>query len=169
MSMNPCGAVFDPTGEALTDRDPCVRLAGHVGEHTDRSGITWTDIDEGDGPEPGHFGTPARQDPNEGETEAKLDKVRMELIDLNFVADMAQQLQKGIRANRVPWGWTQYDPKEFVPLLRGSILRHLRATETGLLAKDSDTGASHWAAIAVNAMMCWGLERIEAGIDKVRG
>ncbi len=110
-----------------------------------------------------------KQDPNEGETEAKLDKIRMELIDLNFVADMATQLQKGIRAKRVPWGWTQYDPEEFVPLLRGSFLRHLRATETGLLAKDSDTEASHWAAIAVNAMMCWGLERIEAGIDKVRG
>ncbi len=155
--------------ESPDGRFRCDLTTGHGSDHRagggTRWGVNWPETK----PEPGHFGTPETQDPNEGETEAKHEKIRMELIDLNFVADMATQLQKGIRANRVPWGWTQYDPKKFVPLLRGSILRHLRATETGLLAKDSDTEASHWAAIAVNAMMCWGLERIEAGIDKVRG
>ncbi len=134
----------------------CLGPAGHTGVHYNGCGVTWAEVPSD------------TADPNAGEAETKHGKVRMELIDLNFVRDMAKQVQYGIRGTRVPWGWTLYDPDEWVPLLRGSILRHLTAAQEETLAKDSDTGASHWAAIAVNAMMCFGLERIKLGIDKKR-
>lgn len=94
----------------------------------------------------------------EPDTAMKDGKLQMELVDLDFVADMALQLQAGLKGDRQPDDWKKLDPVKYLPKYRGAVLRHLRAAHTQG-AVDPDTGASHWAAVAVNAMICFWLER----------
>ena len=87
-------------------------------------------------------------------------KLMLELVDLEFVADMARQLQAGLVGDRVPDGWRKLDPATWLPKYRGALLRHLVAAQRGPGAIDEQTGATHWAGVAVNAMICGVLERI---------
>lgn len=85
----------------------------------------------------------------------------MELVDLDFVADMAKQLQAGLKGDRVPDGWRTLNPDKWLPSYRGAVLRHLRHAHGMRVngpALDPETKASHWAGVAVNAMICWYLE-----------
>ncbi len=101
----------------------------------------------------------------ESRTAMKDGKLQMELVDLDFVADMALQLQAGLKGDRVPDGWKKLDPVKYLPKYRGAVLRHLRAAHTPG-ATDPETKASHWAAVAVNAMICFWLERSVSADDE---
>ncbi len=101
----------------------------------------------------------------EPDTAMKDGKLQMELVDLDFVADMSLQLMGGLKGDRQPDDWKKLDPVKYLPKYRGAVLRHLRAAHTPG-ATDPETGASHWAAVAVNAMICWGLERKVARAGK---
>ena len=90
----------------------------------------------------------------------KAGKLQLELIDLAFVADMAKQLQAGNVGDRVPNDWRELDPAVWVDKYRGALMRHLVAADAEPNAIDPKTGATHWAAVAVNAMICGVLERI---------
>ena len=87
-------------------------------------------------------------------------KLQLELIDLEFVADMARQLQAGLVSPRVADGWRELDPEVYVRKYRGAVLRHLVAASHHFGAVDSQTGATHWAGVAVNAMICGVLEHM---------
>ena len=86
-------------------------------------------------------------------------KAPFELIDLPFLESMAKQLQAGLdKADRVPDGWKQLDPSAYLPKYRAALMRHWVRTDEPF-AIDHETGQTHWAAIAVNAMICAYFER----------
>ncbi len=93
------------------------------------------------------------------DTAMKKDKLMMELVDLEFVADMARQLQGGLVGDRVPNGWKDLDPLEYRDRYIGAVMRHMAAAQTAPGTRDPNTGATHWAAVAVNAMILWYFER----------
>ncbi len=89
----------------------------------------------------------------------KSGKVMMELVDLDFVMDMGLQLTEGLSGERVPNGWHDLPPAEWRDKCAGAALRHMAAARRQPGARDPQTGATHWAGVAVNAMMCWWFER----------
>lgn len=92
-------------------------------------------------------------------------KIMLELVDLDFVVDMARQFTAGLKGERVPNGWHKLDPTKWRELCAGAALRHMAEARRELGAVDPETGATHWAAVAVNAMMCWWFERSMAGAE----
>ena len=89
---------------------------------------------------------------------AKSGKTPFELVDLQFVGAMARQLGTGlVKAGRVADGWRDLDPATYLPLYRAALLRHVVGAEQSDV--DPETGESHYAGIAVNAMICAVFER----------
>jgi hypothetical protein len=85
---------------------------------------------------------------------AKGGKVPMQLLDLPFLEAMALQMQAGLDANpeRVPDGWKDLPPDQWLMHYRAALLRHVvRSDEFGSV---DESGQSNYAAIAVNAMIC---------------
>ena len=99
-------------------------------------------------------------------TRAKLEKPRMELVDLEFVADMAKQFSAGLTDGRKPNDWQKLDPAEWLDHYAGAVLRHTLAARLQRGAVDPDTGATEWAAVADNALICWWLERASVAVAR---
>lgn len=96
---------------------------------------------------------------------AKLGKARIDLVDLPFVESMARVLEAGLRkAGRVPDGWKALDPATRLHEYRAALLRHAVATDSPH-AVEPESGESHYAAVAVNAMIC---AYLEAGLRRQR-
>jgi hypothetical protein len=94
----------------------------------------------------------------------KTGKTPFELLDLPFVGAMARQLGGGLaRPGRVADGWKDLDPAEWLPKYRAAALRHLLDAER-VGARDPESGESHYAAVAVNAMICAYLEARLVGV-----
>lgn len=76
--------------------------------------------------------------------EAEPEKVRIELVDFDFIIEMARFLQAGLADTydppRKPGDWQKYTASELEER-RGSLLRHYAAGE--------------WGSVAVNAMILW--------------
>ena len=137
----PCGLLSDI---GLT----CERDAEHDGQHESREQgchAAWGK---------GYTPTPVQDE----RTALKEGKLQLELVDLDFVEDMARQLHAGLVPPRVADGWRELDPREWVRKYRGAVLRHLVCASREFGAVDPDTGATHWAGVAVNAMICAVLE-----------
>ena len=93
---------------------------------------------------------------------AKNGKTPFELVDLQFIASMARQLGAGLdKAGRVADGWRTLDPADWLLAYRAAMLRHVVACDTPH-AVDRETGEPHYAAVAVNAMICCVFERMLA-------
>lgn len=88
----------------------------------------------------------------------KAGKPRLELVDLDFVAEMARQFEGGLKGDRKPNDWQKLDPAEWRDQYVGAVLRHVRAARKGVAVTDPETGASEWAAVAVNALIVWWFE-----------
>ena len=73
---------------------------------------------------------------------------------------MRLQLTKGLeQPGREPNSWQKLDPDKYREACAGAALRHMTAARRGVGVLDPETGATEWAAVAVNAMMCWWFER----------
>jgi hypothetical protein len=106
-------------------------------------------------------------DPDIEKAAGKTDVVMLELVDLEFVTDMALQLTAGLkRPGRQPNGWQDLDPRKWRDKCAGAALRHMTAARRGFGEIDPETGATHWGAVAVNAMMCWWFERLITGAKR---
>jgi len=156
------GVPFKARCQSQFNMRQCELDDGHAQPHKHTEGNTvhqWAQPFE---PHPAgvHDGWPPEPVHDDARAAMKSGKLMLELIDLEFVADMARQLQAGLVGERVPDGWRKLDPELWVRKYRGALLRHLVATERGPGAIDERTGATHWAGVAVNAMICGVLERI---------
>ncbi len=85
-------------------------------------------------------------------------KVPMELIDLDFIHDVAKQFLGGLVNGRKPDGWKELDPAVYRAKCYGAALRHMRLARRGRRELDSATGATHLAAVVANMMMVWWFE-----------
>ncbi len=92
-------------------------------------------------------------------------KVPMELIDLDFVHDIAKQFLGGLVGGRKPDGWKELDPAVYREKCYGAALRHIRLARRGNRELDSTTKATHLAAVCANMMMVWWFEGQLAGSE----
>lgn len=92
-------------------------------------------------------------------TPSKNGKTPFQLLDLPFLGSMARVLGKGLlKAARKPDDWKLLDPIGWLQEYRGALLRHVELSDE-VNAIDPESGESHYAAIAVNAMVCAYFER----------
>ena len=158
------GDPLEDTPGWCTARNPatdvkCERPEGHEGAHErtrENQRDLWTDgtppPDEG-----GVGGFISYSEVGVGH-EGKRGKARFSLIDFEFVGLMAQQFRSGLHSGRKPndWQTIPYDIARDVYF--DALMRHVEAARRNAGSRDA-SGAPHWAAVAVNALMLWWHER----------
>jgi hypothetical protein len=90
-------------------------------------------------------------------TNLKRAKTPFDLVPLDFVGAMARVFAAGLKDGREPHDWKKLDPEKWLPEYRSALIRHLESASRHYALDDS--GESHYAAVAVNACICWYFEK----------